>query len=155
VSYGIDPTSPLVGSVTKVKDYRYGTRLNFDSKCEDGTYETFRWYPIQIDMTGNRMTCQVDGKVVAEYSDNADWYRSGAIALVCRGTSVIHFRDILIQEFAGAEKKAPGTIDRIMSDGDPGNPAAPSQPESPHVGSRRKVQTRNNRSTAAMTDPLQ
>ncbi len=55
-------------------------------------------YTLEITAVGNRVTTSVNGKQVAEYLDDEESFKSGELTLVCRGDSVIQYRDVLIAE---------------------------------------------------------
>jgi hypothetical protein len=97
------------GNVTKLIDYRYGDRFGpARESLHVGAGEN-AWHTLVIEADGDRITTFVGDTRVDEFRDAKQPYRSGGIALVCRGDSIVQFQQIMIQELA--------------NDGDEGEPA--------------------------------
>jgi Tfp pilus assembly protein PilF/tRNA A-37 threonylcarbamoyl transferase component Bud32 len=58
------------------------------------------WFRVEIVAIGAKITVLVEGKVVVTFEDEGRRFSSGAIHLVCRGKSKVHFRKIEIKELS-------------------------------------------------------
>jgi serine/threonine protein kinase len=116
-SYGVDhgawPTTQayqrVPGSISKVKDVKFGTRGNFMRVTVDPfPVSANEWHDLAIEAVRDRITVSLDGKKISEYADSDEPYSSGGIALGCFFDSVVQFQEIVIEELAdGDSEEAP------------------------------------------------
>lgn len=86
------------GNITKLKDYRYGSLFPPARTSATVNAGVNRWHTMEVTVNGDRVTTVMNGRQVDSYADRKLSNRSGAIALVCRGTSVIQFKSVQIEE---------------------------------------------------------
>jgi hypothetical protein len=100
VAAGIWPTQPGVptGSITKATEYHYGIGLGWEKHAEAIVIPVNTWSTIEITVSNKSIATSVNRGEMTEFIDDAQSYRSGAIALVCRGNAVVQYKSLMIEE---------------------------------------------------------
>jgi hypothetical protein len=89
------------GGIVRCRNYRYGSARPPGRACKLVKAAAKRWHTLECQVEGNTITTWLNGVKVDELTDNKQPFESGAIALFCRGDSVVHIRKVSIEELSG------------------------------------------------------
>ena len=92
------------GSINKAVNRRFGEKIHWNVLARSVSTPVNEWHVLEITEIDNRITTSINGEQVAEFIDEKDWYKSGALGLACRPTLSIRISEILIEELPSAAR---------------------------------------------------
>lgn len=66
--------------ISKLRGHRYGAGFGWDQPSERNSFDANTWNTLEVEAMKNLITTSIDGKKIAEFTDNDAWFQSGAIA---------------------------------------------------------------------------
>ncbi len=93
-----NPQPVGVGSIGKYINHPYRAKPPMIIGASPSSIRIGEWYILEITVVGNHITTAINGRKVAEYTDQDNSYDKGEISFVCQASSMIQYKQILVEE---------------------------------------------------------
>ena len=85
------------GSVGHARDSRYGGYIDWDLAASPSTIDVDQWHTFDVIAAGNRIIVSINDNRVLDYSDPANSYATGGVAMICGYNSYVQIKEIRIK----------------------------------------------------------